>query len=145
MKEVNEDIFDWLDENKDNKVVLVHCISADKALGAGIAKEIEERFKVKSKLNEIIYWDGFGTPIFTAINENFWIVNLVTKWRYFEKPTYETIEEALRESRPLVRCIKDVKIVMPRIGCGLDGLDWNRVKGIVEKEYMGLDVTVCYL
>lgn len=145
MKEVNEDIFDWLDRNKDSKVVLVHCISADKALGAGIAKEIEKRFKVKSKLKETICWDGFGEPTFTAINENFWIVNLVTKWRYFDKPTYETIEEALRESRPFVRSIKGVKIVMPKIGCGLDGLYWNRVKEIIEKEYIGLDVTVCYL
>ncbi len=144
MKEVNEDIFDWLDKNKENKVILVHCISADKAMGAGIAKEIEKRFKVKSKLNEII-WDGFGEPIFTSINENFWIVNLVTKWRYFDKPTYETIEESLKESRPLVRCVKGAKIVMPRIGCGLDGLSWNRVKEIIEKEYIGLDVTVCYL
>ena len=145
MKEVNEDIFDWLDRNKENKVVLVHCISADKALGAGVAKELDKRFKVKSKLNDIIYWDGYGVPTFTVINENFWIVNLVTKWRYFDKPTYETIEEALKESRPLVRSIKDAKIVMPRIGCGLDGLSWNKVKEIVEKEYLGLDVTVCYL
>jgi hypothetical protein len=39
------------------------------------------------------------------------------------------------------------KISMPKIGCGLDNLNWQKVKKIIQKELcdIGIDVTVYYL
>ena len=33
-------------------------------------------------------------------------------------------------------------LAMPRIGCGLDGLEWNRVKGIIEEVFKQSNVNI---
>ena len=58
-----------------------HCISADYELGAGIAVQFQKRFKLKSILKNI----GSGTyPDLITIDNVF---NLVTKGKYWNKPT----------------------------------------------------------
>jgi O-acetyl-ADP-ribose deacetylase (regulator of RNase III) len=37
------------------------------------------------------------------------------------------------------------KISMPRIGCGLDGLEWDRVKELIKSHQSTIDVLVIYL
>jgi hypothetical protein len=31
---------------------------------------------------------------------------------------------------------------MPRIGCGLDKLEWNKVRDIIEKVFADMDLTI---
>ena len=168
MQEINKDIFKWIEENrKDNVIALIHCISADWALGAGIAKAIDEKFDVKERLNKTFLldgerpdWTGHGfsltTPILTLeeVGPHLHIVNLITKEHYWDKPTYTTLYESLEHCKPIVKNMipfakRDglgMKVVMPRIGCGLDKLSWARVKEMII-QWAGLDLgtTVCYL
>ena len=165
MKEINEDIFKWIEENKkDNVIVLMHCISNDCALGAGIAKAIDEKFQekesIKRTFGENLLWFGHGYNLTTGhlnledVSPRFFVCNLVTKEFYWNKPTYTTLYEALESCKGLLQSTAQfakrdglgMKIVMPKIGCGLDKLNWNRVKEII-LQWAGLtfDVTVCYL
>jgi O-acetyl-ADP-ribose deacetylase (regulator of RNase III) len=56
---------------------------------------------------------------------------LVTKPRYMDKPTLEDLTSSLMAMR--AHCTQNnVKhVAMPRIGCGLDRLDWTKVKPLI--------------
>ncbi len=56
----------------------------------------------------------------------------MTKDRYWQKPTYESLRSALEDMR--AHCLQHgVRAVsLPRIGCGLDALAWTRVKDILQ-------------
>lgn len=168
MKEINKDIFEWIEENKEgNVVILMHCISSDVALGAGIAKVIDEKYQERERILRFLpekvdklHWDGRGygviTPLLNVkdVSSCFQICNLVTKEKYWQKPTYTSLFESLKHVKPILKVIDSyakrdglkLKIVMPKIGCGLDKLNWIRVKEIVTL-WAGLDfdITVCYL
>ena len=87
-----------------NDYALVHCISSDFALGAGIAKIFRDKYAVKDSLNELwsdYRWNGHGTCLLTnssTANDGTggWLIyNLVTKERYWYKATYQTLKESL--------------------------------------------------
>lgn len=146
LKEENRDLFLVPDD-----YYLVHCISADFAMGKGIVLEFNKRFnlkkilieKYKNNLNQYIKINGF---IAQCILEGR-VLNLITKEKYWNKPTYDTITEALYHMKLRIQENNIKKIAMPLIGCGLDGLNWNAVKKCIEivfGEY-DIEILVCYL
>ena len=120
---------------------LCHCISADCKLGKGIAKKFREKFGHMNKLRNMETEVG-GVSIIKI--ENRYIYNLVTKDRYFQKPRYINLESSLIKMRKhaIENGIK--KIDMPKIGCGLDKLNWYRVRDIIMKVFYnyGIEITV---
>lgn len=140
----------------DESYYLVHCISADFALGAGIAKEINERFNMRDELRagRSEYLEKFSrirTFPFKPKKIGNWygdmilcgrVYNLVTKERYFQKPTYNSMDMAL-DILAFSCSLRGVKkIAMPKIGCGLDKLKWSKVEKMIEKYFDGLDIEI---
>lgn len=135
--------------------MLVHCISADYALGAGVAKIFKDRYNVKDVLirqNSKNIWDGKGRcEIIETVNENgerLLVANLVTKCRYFHKPDYDTLSSSLFSLKRQLAEYPDVKkLGMPLIGCGLDKLEWDKVSEIIKDIFADteLEITVCFL
>lgn len=126
---------------------LCHCISLDFALGAGIAKAFSA-MGVKKQLCEKYQkeWQGRGYCRITETNGVI-VANLITKERYFHKPTLETLRQSLEDFRKQALEINLPKIAMPKIGCGLDKLDWNNVREVI-KEVFGsaeIEIMVRYL
>ncbi|MDE7399852.1 MAG: macro domain-containing protein [Oscillospiraceae bacterium] len=127
--------------------VLCHCISSDFALGAGIAKKFAQ-MGVKKQLRENFpsEWQGRGYCLITKTNSVV-VGNLVTKQRYFHKPTLETLRQALYDFREqaIQRGLR--KIAMPKIGCGLDKLQWEDVREIIQDvlKDTNLEIFVYYL
>lgn len=124
--------------------ILVHCISADFAMGAGIAKEFARR-GVKAQLIENYHgMTKVGDCAVTATTGWRLEFNLVTKEKYWQKPTYGSLKTALVNARilALMNDDKPVKLAMPRIGCGLDRLQWNKVKVIIEEVFADTDVEI---
>lgn len=113
-------------EHITDETPLVHCISADYALGAGIAKTVEQRFKVKKSL---IAWGTHKYPDCLKVGN---VINLVTKEKYWNKPTYITFSNSLKLLYILCRQKNIETVVMPQIGCGLDRLDWNVCKQYIQ-------------
>ena len=127
--------------------ILVHCISADLAMGAGIAKEFARR-GVKAELQKEYQDIEVGDCLVS--NATDWGVefNLVTKEKYWQKPTYKTMRMALEDAK-ILRCEgimsdENVKFAMPRIGCGLDRLQWDKVKTIIEEVFADTDVEILF-
>lgn len=144
LKEVKGDLFNSAYVGPEN--YLVHCISNDLAMGAGIAKQFTARgVKDYLKANYKPKWEGIGYTLYAPIQGFNGVYNLVTKDRYYMKPTYYTLEGALDELRC---CLPDnAKIAMPYIGCGLDKLSWNKVKEIITEVFKdtNITITVCSL
>lgn len=127
---------------------LVHCISGDYALGAGIAKEFNERYQMREKLHEayeIPSWMKFAN-VGKALKIDR-VFNLVTRARYYDKPTYVTFVHALNDLRRQCDELNVRKIAMPKIYCDSDGLSWHRIKNIIADTFAGsdIDVLVCFL
>lgn len=124
---------------------LCHCVSADFALGAGIAKKFAE-MGVKEALKRDLgqphpyQWNGFGDCFLTQESEWRGEYNLVTKDKCWQKPTKETLRQSLEQ----MYAYSDVndKIAMPKIGCGLDRLEWQDVEQIIREVFANSNVEI---
>lgn len=123
------------------KYYLAHCISADFALGKGIAVEFNKRFNMKNKLLQKYpkYLEEYDRG--DCILEGR-ILNLVTKQRYFHKPTYESMRQALGAMKQICLSHGIGFIAMPTIGAGLDKLPWAWVASEIQKIFRDTDIEI---
>ena len=147
-KEIQKDVFDYHDRG----YYLVHCISADFKLGAGIAATIEKRYHVRSELFQM-----YGTEWYREYDKNpdsaailhaeKRIIDLVTKTRYWHKPTMASMHSALLKLKHLCEKNGIHRLAMPKIGCGLDMLDWSDVSDLIKAMFndTDIDIVICYL
>ena len=151
-KEIQGDLF----EDKDT--YYVQCLSADIVAGAGIAVQFNNRFGMKNKLKTLypngIYVDGrIFKPTCIYVHNDYYdwnslgTFNLITKEFVWQKPTYITMEKALRELFVQISDRNIKKIAMPLIGCGIDGLKFKFVRQLIIDIFQNLDIeiTVYYL
>lgn len=118
---------------------LAHCISADFALGAGIAKKFDEVYNMRFKLfREYDMYEYEGGDALLIDN----VYNLVTKKKCYHKPTYESVREALEIMKDLMDFNSTTKLAMPRIASGLDRLNWDEVYDIICEVFEDTDVEI---
>ena len=138
-KEEKRDLFTVPEE-----YYLAHCISADFGMGKGIVVEFNKRFNMKTILqnkypnfvNDYHHYKWGGMALIEGR-----VINLITKERYWHKPTYQTMREALNIAR--LRLPSDCKkIAMPIIGCGLDRLQWDMVSEIIKEVFKNTDIEI---
>ena len=124
---------------------IAHCISGDFTLGAGVAKQIDEVFNMKAALKSV--WEDNIEDFIGACLPIANVLNLVTKDKYWHKPTLKSLRDALEDMKMVAaeNCIK--KIAMPRIGCGLDKLNWQDVEPMIKDVFkdMDIEIMVCVL
>lgn len=70
------------------------------------------------------------------------IYYLVTKQNSSGKPTLRTLFASLLKMRQHIEQNKVKKLAMPRIGCGLDRLEWSEVKPMLEYIFQDVDVKI---
>lgn len=132
----------------DDSYYLAHCISADFGMGRGIVVEFNRRFNMKNILKTKYpdYLDRFSSNKIKGdcILEDR-VFNLITKERYFHKPTYDSMYFALQGMKCICRKNNINKIAMPLIGCGLDKLEWSKVSDIIRKVFddTSIEILVC--
>lgn len=66
----------------------------------------------------------------------------VTKEKSFHKPTYKTLQSSLEAMRDHCLTHNVIGLSMPKIGCGLDGLQWYRVSGIIHQVFQDTNINV---
>lgn len=54
-----------------------------------------------------------------------YVYYLVTKPRFTDKPTYESLEHSLASLHHLMKESNVTELAIPRLGCGLDRLTWG--------------------
>lgn len=129
---------------------LVHCISQDtdnsKSWNLGIVKEFRKRFKgIKEYTNKVIKENNLKYPCVVPYvedkNERI-IFNLVTKRVYYGKPTYKTIRKCIKDMAYICKEGNIRYLGIPKLGCGLDKLQWGKVREIIEEEFKDIDINI---
>ena len=71
----------------------------------------------------------------------------MTKAKGFQRPTYESLREALEMMKEQIDFLGITKLAMPKIGCGLDRLSWMQVYDIICEvfEDMDIEIVICEL
>jgi len=113
---------------------LAHCVALDFAMSVGIAVEFKARFgpvspsdRARARVGGCLQMTGHSPG---GERELFY---LVTKKASNGRPTYGSLEAALREMVVTAGQHGVACIAMPRIGCGLDGLDWGLVEAMLRR------------
>lgn len=140
---VFEDVGDVIEAaTRDGNIPIVHCIGGDALAGAGIAGKLERKYGLREQLAPIVA-EGppeshVGKALVTRHGEQT-IISLVTKPRTRStRPTYEALQACLISLRHLG--IK--KLYMPKIGCGMDRLEWFSVKAMLMDTFADTDAEI---
>ena len=136
IKEIKGNLFDSQDS-------LCHCVSQDLRMSKGIAREFSSRFRRHKELQNCRAKVGEIAVIKIG---SIFVYNLVTKFRFFNKPSYRTLKMSLISMRKHALTNNVHVISMPKIGCGLDGLKWQIVKCIISNVFInsGIRINVYY-
>ncbi|XP_046896126.1 ADP-ribose glycohydrolase OARD1 isoform X1 [Hypomesus transpacificus] len=146
---------------------LAHCISEDCRMGAGIAVMFKKKF---GGVEDLKKQSEFGSEwrlvkttcemskIHTMSKQSFtekepghcavlkrdkrFVYYLITKAKASQKPSYKSLNMSLEDMRS--QCIQHgvTKISMPRIGCGLDRLKWEKVSEILHQVFQHTDICI---
>ena len=122
----------------DDSYYLAHCISSDAKMGAGIAVQFNKRFKL-GVLRDIAKTNGLPVGSCHLVGKS---LSLVTKVKYWHKPTYESFTEAIISMRELCLEKQITKIAMPMIGAGLDKLSWVKNKRIIQDVFADTNIAI---
>ena len=122
-----------------------HCVSSDFHMGAGIAAKFNQLYpQIKQEASKNL------TPgsVFAYHDKNSrrWIYNLVTKFKFFHKPFYESLRMSLQLMRNHAEHNRVHHIRLPKLGCGLDNLQWQVVHKILRETFQRstVNITVCF-
>ena len=125
--------------NKHRAQALAHGCNCMGSMGKGIAVGFRDRypemyreFRWRCKTDprkfnpgDCMLWKDETHP---------WVFNLATQLRY-KGATFEAIEASLSSMRKQADTEGVRSIAMPKIGAGYGGLDWDRVKEVIEKVF----------
>lgn len=142
-KEIIDDLF-----NYKNNHYLVQCVSSDfwnpYSMGAGIVVLFNRIYNMKNKIQEYGKTKKVSVGDIVVIDNVF---NLITKKMVYDKPTYDTITSSIRKMKEYAVRNTITKIALPAIGCGIDGLQWNKVSNILKKEFSDTNISllICFL
>ncbi|XP_052601539.1 ADP-ribose glycohydrolase OARD1 isoform X1 [Peromyscus californicus insignis] len=118
---------------------LAHCISEDCRMGAGIAVLFKKKF---GGVQELLNQQKKSGEVAVLKRDGRYIYYLITKRRASHKPTYENLRKSLEAMKS--HCLKNgvTDLSMPRIGCGLDRLQWENVSAIIEEVFEATDIKI---
>tara|TARA_Y200000002_G_scaffold382572_1_gene400095 strand:- start:701 stop:1138 length:438 start_codon:yes stop_codon:yes gene_type:complete len=116
--------------------ILVHGCNCFHTMGAGIAKQIKEKYYIAYEADlQTIKGDKnkLGTYSFVQINNTQFIINAYTQYHFYGKRPIDY--DALRNVFKLIDLnFTNKRIGIPKIGAGLAKGDWNIIQNIIDEE-----------
>ncbi|NMC58330.1 MAG: phosphatase [Candidatus Methanofastidiosa archaeon] len=133
--------------------MIVHGCNCFCTMGSGIAKEIRQEFPGayaadcktikgdRNKLGAFTYYDVVGDEV------AFRIINAYTQYNYGreENVIYVDYNAVTNVFKKLNDLYPRYRIGLPKIGAGLAGGDWDKIKNIISETLTDMDVTIVYL
>lgn len=132
--------------NANPEYMLAHCVSRDFAMSGGIARTFVNKYpQMQSDLmcNEASV-EMNQEQTLGVWNGKVLVANLITKEYVFEKPTYESLTKSLIALNEYARLNEIKKLAMPKIGCGIDELSWQKVATIINEKLTNFDDILVY-
>ena len=119
-----------------------HCISTDARMSKGFADFLSHRIpglrstcrKAKLFMGQVFpFWDSTGRR---------YIYNLVTKERFCDKPNLSTLCKTLKAMKSHESMNGVSTIAIPKLGCGLDQMNWQEVVKLLREIFAYADVQI---
>lgn len=121
---------------------LVNTVNTVGVMGKGIALQFKETFPMNFRIYAAACKKGeihVGKMLVVkenSLNGEKIIINFPTKTEWFKKSQYNYIEDGLKDLVKVIEEYKITSIAIPPLGCGNGGLNWDKVKPMIEK-YLG--------
>ncbi len=133
LKYVDGDFFDY---DTDIRVNTVNCVGV---MGAGVALAFKNKYPKmyreyvnKCKKKEVKPGEPYDWSEGDLLSKKITIINFPTKDHWRKKSEYEYVEKGLKWLKDYLSNRKNESITLPALGCGHGGLDWLRVKKMIE-------------
>lgn len=127
---------------------LVNTVNTVGVMGKGVALQFKERFpenfrlyEAACKRNEVQIGKMFVTATNSMINPR-WIINFPTKKHWLHKSSYTYIEAGLDDLVQQIRKLNIRSVAIPPLGAGQGGLNWQKVRALLEKKLSNLDIDI---
>jgi len=140
-------IFTYKSIFDDEFKAIVNPVNTRGVMGAGLALEFKKRYPEnfniyrKACLNKEM---DIGKLCVVELDNKI-IINFPTKRDYRDKSDYEYIKSGMKELSIWLKKNKPENIAIPRLGCGLGGLEWYKVKRIICDCLSNIDVDIYIL
>jgi O-acetyl-ADP-ribose deacetylase (regulator of RNase III) len=121
----------------DSEYHFAHCIASDLGMGAGIAVPFRKKYGLRGRIQKVDEPLKHPTCILTPP-----VFNLITKRVSSGKPTYDSMRISLIKMKEHIVENDIKKVAMPKIGCGLDRLQWGAVREMIKDIFGDLDIKV---
>lgn len=136
------DLFEQIDAEG-----FAHGVNSKGVMGAGIAPQFKYRWPEMYRQYRLQCQAGLLSrgKVFTWLSagpDPTVIFNLVTQNSPGSNATYTALERCLTQMITIGERLALDSIALPRIGCGIGGLYWPRVKGIIEAFAQDTDLTI---
>lgn len=130
MKEEFGSLWDWV--NKKTIGIPTNGIlnrQGELVMGAGVAKDAVFRFGRDLPKSLGARVKKYGNVPFYLVE--FDILSFPTKHHWKDRSSLELIRESAKNASNLAE-LHNLQVVLPRVGCGLGGLSWEKVKKAIE-------------
>ena len=97
-------------------------------MSLGVARQVREAF---GRIQEIKNQNGSVGEVAILDIEQGHLYNMITKDKYYNKPTLGTLGECLNQVKIHMLAKGVERVSMPRIACGLDRLCWEDVEKLI--------------
>ncbi len=132
-----------------NADALVNTVNTDGVMGKGIALQFKKAFPNNFKLyhsacknNEVKIGQLFVTKDSNLDSGEKIIINFPTKQSWKKPSEYSFIESGLNDLINIIKTYNIKSIAIPPLGAGNGGLEWERVKKIIEKKLSLLNIDI---
>lgn len=129
------------DREADCYVIPVNCVGT---MGKGLAREAKERFPDLNREYQTVLRTGelhIGHPCLARAHQQDFLL-FPTKWHWREPSRYEWIQDGLNVAEFEFWDNSHDTIAMPKLGCGLGGLEWRVVRSYMERKFTSTPFTV---
>lgn len=110
-------------------IAIGHCVSKCFTMSKGIALQFKNKF---NNTNKLINQNKNITEISHLKLNDQWILYLITKNNYNDKPTYSNIFKTLKNTKQF--CLENniTKLALPKICSGLDKKRWDIIANMIQ-------------
>jgi O-acetyl-ADP-ribose deacetylase (regulator of RNase III) len=128
--------------------VLVNTVNCVGVMGKGIALQFKQYFgdeimvDYKQACMNRTLRPGFPQFIRIFGSKTYAVINFPTKDHWRNPSKIEWIDTGLQSLATIIINREIKSIAIPRLGCGLGGLDWQQVKLLIEKHLSSLECKI---
>lgn len=113
-----------------SNTVFGHGVNCEKNMNSGLAAYI--RVKYPEVYEEFLTKDFVGGDIQPVqANDKNIIINIASQIKSGRNARIELLEEGVRKSFEWVETSPFDTLILPQIGCGVGGLEWEIVRGVI--------------